>query len=266
MDLSGIIFVALAVAWAVYLIPKALKHHDEMAQTRPVERFSHTMRVLARKDTRMVEESTVVERPPVVEPVETTRRPPVITRTKARAAAARRRRVLGILTFALAVVAGLAYFHYVPWLATAAPGALIVVFLVIARLSVRAQSVQRTAVPRRARAAQVLPTEHDIDPDLDTEDTMGLSHAALAAAVAEPVADEGSLWDPLPVTLPTYVSKARARRTVRTIELTQTGVTSSGHDEADSGLVRQAEAAEAAAAEATAETVAQAEQRKASGA
>ena len=31
MDLSGLIFVALAVAWAAYLIPKALRHHDDVA-------------------------------------------------------------------------------------------------------------------------------------------------------------------------------------------------------------------------------------------
>ena len=34
VDLSGVIFVVLAVAWAVFLIPKALKHHDEVARTR----------------------------------------------------------------------------------------------------------------------------------------------------------------------------------------------------------------------------------------
>ena len=32
--MSALIFVALAVAWAVYLVPKALKHHDEVARTR----------------------------------------------------------------------------------------------------------------------------------------------------------------------------------------------------------------------------------------
>ena len=37
MDLSGIIFVVLAVAWAVFLIPKALKHHDEAARTRSID-------------------------------------------------------------------------------------------------------------------------------------------------------------------------------------------------------------------------------------
>ena len=50
MDLSPFIFVALAVAWAVYLIPKALKHHDDVVRSRSVDRFSHTMRVLARRE------------------------------------------------------------------------------------------------------------------------------------------------------------------------------------------------------------------------
>ena len=50
MDLSALIFVALAVAWAVYLIPKALEHHEEGARTRTVERFSKTLRVLARRE------------------------------------------------------------------------------------------------------------------------------------------------------------------------------------------------------------------------
>ena len=50
MDLSALIFVALAVAWAVYLIPKALKHHDDVVRSRSVDRFSHTMRVLARRE------------------------------------------------------------------------------------------------------------------------------------------------------------------------------------------------------------------------
>ncbi|WP_292605742.1 hypothetical protein [Nocardioides sp. REDSEA-S30_B4] len=50
MDLSPFIFVALAVAWAVYLVPQALKHHDEVVRSRSVDRFSHTMRVLARRE------------------------------------------------------------------------------------------------------------------------------------------------------------------------------------------------------------------------
>ena len=50
MDPSALIFVALAVAWAVYLVPKALRHHDEVQRSRSVDRFSKTMRVLARRE------------------------------------------------------------------------------------------------------------------------------------------------------------------------------------------------------------------------
>ena len=72
MDLSALIFVALAVAWAVYLIPKALKHHDEVQRSRSVDKFSHTMRVLARREP--VDRRTARL---VVSPVRAVLRPPV---------------------------------------------------------------------------------------------------------------------------------------------------------------------------------------------
>jgi hypothetical protein len=53
-----------------------------------------------------------------------------------------------------------------------------------------------------------------------------------------------SLWDPVPTTLPTYVSKPPARRSVRSIDLDSTGVWTSGRSEADSALAREADAAE----------------------
>ncbi len=56
----------------------------------------------------------------------------------------------------------------------------------------------------------------------DTEDTVGIP-VALLDAVAVPTTDGGTLWDPLPVTLPTYVTKAQAKRTVRTIDLGEAG-------------------------------------------
>jgi hypothetical protein len=57
---------------------------------------------------------------------------------------------------------------------------------------------------------------------------------------ADGSAPSGSLWDPLPVTLPTYVGKQRAMRSVRTISLGDPGVSSSGRDAADSALVADA--------------------------
>ncbi len=56
------------------------------------------------------------------------------------------------------------------------------------------------------------------------------------------------LWDPVPVTLPTYVSKPpAARRTVRTISIDDSGVWSSGRTDADAQIAREADAADKAA-------------------
>ncbi len=60
----------------------------------------------------------------------------------------------------------------------------------------------------------------------------------------ETLSTDPALWDPVPVTLPTYVSKSAAHRTVRTIDLDATGVWTSGRSEADSRLARDAEEAE----------------------
>ena len=54
-----------------------------------------------------------------------------------------------------------------------------------------------------------------------------------AVAVTVSTDDGRSLWDPLPVTLPTYVSKAKATRTVRTIDLGQPDAWTSGHVEGE---------------------------------
>ena len=59
-----------------------------------------------------------------------------------------------------------------------------------------------------------------------------------------PAVTDPSLWDPMPVTLPTYVAKpAAAPRSVRTIDLDSTGVWTSGRTDADAQLAREADAA-----------------------
>lgn len=236
--------MVLAVGWAVYLIPKALKHQDEMALSRSVDSFSDSVRVLGRR-TSAVEPPAVAVEAPVEAPVEEVvpQTAPVfrVSRAAARRAARRRRRVLAVLVVGLLATVVTSYLAYTPWWSTAIPGGLVVAFLVVARLTVRKQQVRRAVVPAADVDEPSVPlTETQLQPDLGREDTMGLSRDQLAAAVAAPAMDEGGLWDPLPVTLPTYVNKARARRTVRTIELTQSGVTSSGHDESDTALAQEA--------------------------
>ncbi len=262
MDLSAIIFVVLALAWAVYLIPKALQHHDEMIGERLVEGHSDKVRVLSRRSSTTgvaevvevetehvdtVERFSDLERDLAPKP----RKPVVghpavrvaVTRAAARKAAQRRRRVLVVLVLPLLVVWALTWLAYLPIWAPAVPGALVVAWLVLARLSVRsldatrgsasAPAVEDETMPRVEAAVPVSRESQDLL-DLLDEDTTGAPRQEVEAALA----DDGSLWDPLPLTLPTYVNKARARRTVRTIELT--GINSSGHDRADTALAREA--------------------------
>ena len=279
----------LAVAWAVYLIPKALKHHDEVARTRSIDRFSTAMRVLARRepvnrrDARLVvAPARSADNPRVLAPSAPTagdadapavRRPrPEVRRAAARAAARRRRRILSFLLLSTLVVTGLAAFAVVPWWSVAIPAGLTVLYLVLCRTQVRHErSVSWDA--DLAAAVDALPEASSVRPVArpaarvdapygtpvrpaarnaqgfeefdDTEDTIAIPVAVLDAVVV-PTVDGGSLWDPLPVTLPTYVSKPKARRTVRTIDLDEPGTWSSGRSAEDSQLVAEAAAHEAA--------------------
>jgi hypothetical protein len=270
VDLSALIFVALAVAWAVYLVPKALKHHDDVARSRSVDRFSHTMRVLARREPvnrrnarlvvtpgRPASAAVVVTKGGSAAPVEARAR-----REAANRAARRRRRVLGTIVLANLVVVALAAFGVVGWAWTAVPGGLLVAWLVACRLMVRRERAVPTpvATPVRTPVSEAPVAAETV---LPAEAVVGV--AAVAAVVADtpesaarvadledtssmaPVADP-MLWDPVPVTLPTYVTKPAARRrTVRTIDLDATGVWTSGNTAGDSQLAREAKQADKAA-------------------
>jgi hypothetical protein len=274
VDLSAVIFVVLALAWAVYLIPKALKHHDEMASDRLVESHSERVRILRRKPSRQVDATAGGRAVSASERSggtvgATDQSTPLRPVRAARSAAQRRRRVLAFLVLTLVVVAGLSYFSVVPRWSSAVPVALILVFLLVARLSVR--RAQRSSLARRRPVEVVTSMESEELRVAGGQQSSQLVEQPRAVSFDEQVdvplheetaveesvlADDGSLWDPLPMTLPTYVSKARARRTVRTIELT--GMQSSGHDDGDSALAREAET--------PTETGTSAERRKAAGA
>jgi hypothetical protein len=290
--MSGLIFVALALVWAVVLIPKALRHHDEVARTRSLDSFSDEVRVIARRDavsdrearlvveerrrtrTSAVDERAAVEHEPAGAAraerasAENGRKPagPQAHRRAAAAAAKRRRRILAVLLLAdVAVGAAAALGYLLPW-APAVPVALTLVFLVVARITVRRERRRWLAArrstgpleeqppvfeqPRAARrdapaetsapapaAAPVARNDQGLAVVSGLDDTSSFPVGLLEV---EPTTDAGALWDPLPMTLPTYVTKPRATRSVRTIDLAAAGVSSSGRDAADSALVADA--------------------------
>ena len=253
MDLSGLIFVVLAVGWAAYLIPRALRHHEEIAASRPVDNFSETMRVLERTPATM---KALLTPPAATETNPSSR----VRRTKRPSTPARRRRrMLGLLLLVTAATGVAAYLAYIPAWSPAIPGALVVAWLVLCRLMVRKGAPVRRSVAPTSVVEEGLPVAHPEAADAPAPNSPVVEPGS---PVVEPVeADDGSLWDPLPLTLPTYVSKPAARRTVRSIDLAQTGVTSSGHRAEDTELARKAQADAKAQADSEA-----AVERKAAGA
>ena len=239
MDLSGLIFVALAVAWAAYLIPKALRHHDDVVRGRSIDRFSQSMRVLARREPVSARMARLVVTPARATAAVVTTKPSASDSHARRAVRrASRRHPQGHQASPARALpaprrAGRVSWPPVPTAASpgpyvAAPAGLLLAWLVACRLMVKKE---------RAWRPVVLPeTDDDADAVVETPPA--------EASPADATERDPSMWDPVPVTLPTYVSKPAARRAVRTIDLDSTGVWTSGRTEADSALAREAEAAD----------------------
>ncbi len=255
MDASSLIFVALAVAWAVYLIPRGLRQHDEATSRRPVESFSDRMRVLARREPVDPKNARLVVTPgkpaPVIEadplPVSLTPGQRRARRAQAKRAARRRRRVLLSLLLLVAVSVGLSVAAVTPWWSVGVTGGVVVAWLVLCRVMVRREIAD---LPEH-----LLPMTTD-SPAVPADDTDEISAVVVEPedhvvdeapeAPSDPPSADG--WDPVPHTLPTYTQKdAAPRRTVRTIDLDSTGVWTSGRTAADAALAREAEAADKAA-------------------
>ncbi|MEU8223527.1 hypothetical protein [Kribbella sp. NPDC048915] len=243
MGTTGLIYVAIVAAWAAYLVPMWLKRGDE-ARRRPVVPTSGEARVLARDPSR----PRYVVRPAGAASTESApagtsaagaaaagESPPgtrYVPNRARRVAAMRRRRVLSILTLSLLSVVALAGLEILLWWTVAIPGALIVAFVILTRVQLRRQARARAeaAAQRRARAQ----ARHDRGPagkpapSPDEEKTIEVKLPAEPAPKPEEKKPAEGLWDPVPVTLPTYVMKEKAPdRTVRTISLTDDEVFSS---------------------------------------
>jgi hypothetical protein len=243
MGTTGLIYVAIVAAWAAYLVPMMLKRNDEVSRRRSAEKYSSSdARVLSRQNDGQAHARYVVKHPhtsrdsgndaPAVDAPGVPGPPLRYAPNRARRVAAmRRRRVLSILTLSLLTVTALSSFAMLPWWSLAIPVVLIVTFIVMTRVQLRHTARLRAELQaeRRARAEAV----HDHGPataPADVEMTVELNLPVAPETVSEPAAAppaEG-LWDPVPVTLPTYVMKEKAPdRTVRTVSLSGPEVFSS---------------------------------------
>ncbi|MDO9457673.1 MAG: hypothetical protein Q7T52_16385, partial [Nocardioides sp.] len=184
-----------------------------------------------------------------------------------------RRRLRVVLTILLAglVVGVAAVLGALSWTWLAAPAVVLVAWLVACRRMVRRE--RAAGVPARRLPLIVeepAPVDDEADPvtaeivavEVDAEVEVEVETAPETASTPDPTpAPSASTdWDPVPVTLPTYVGKEpAARRSVRTIDLDDTGVWTSGRTAADSKIAREADAERAE------RTKKQDEKRRASG-
>jgi len=253
---SGLILAFVVVVWAAYFVPLVLRRYDEAGRNAGVEDAGERGRVIRTKKAPAVDQ---VEKPDIAPAARRLDRP------AARLAARRRRRTLLTLIGLLVLTSGVALAGVITKLAIIAPVVLIVAWLVACRIQVRGEL--GLSKPR----VRTEPTPEVAPPAMEDEDTVVVSHqfedvdpgrvhvmehdAPLAEdalddqiVIAVPSASTTgeALWDPLPITVPTYVTKPRAGRTVRTIDFSQPGTWTSGHVEGeDIELPQRSTAAEA---------------------
>jgi hypothetical protein len=262
---SGLIYAVIIGAWVIVGVQYLARRHDEISETRSVDRFSHAMRILSRRQPKGAPDRRYVVMPrrdqvaEVVVSGRPARRPatasaPVRAASAPSAAAARRtasgakrrpslvarrrRLFLGLLMLTVTVTVTVAA-GFLPQWAIAVGAAFLVTFVVHLRLQARRASAparprvqQRPHRPAASRrlAAEALPAERRSAPQKAAparlpEPAHPTTHPA-AAPMAEEADDDG--WAPMPVHVPTYVNKPKAPRTARTIDLTRPGAWSSG--------------------------------------
>ena len=223
MGTTGLIFAAIAIAWLAYLVPHFVRRRDDesVPDVDPADRFGDSMRIIRNGTAPLLDQD--LERIPRYE-VSTpqTRRAAIRDlHRKEAVAAARRRRVLLVLLAMVSLLVGLCATGTVAWWILTIPGVLLVAFVVGARISVGA--IRRSL---DERYKQIRNGSNESTIFLSREDLAAAVAAKTSSAVAggsaartDPSTTTGALWDPVPITKPTYVSNPLAPRTVRTIDL-----------------------------------------------
>ena len=262
MSYSGLIYAAIVACWASVLVPRWIRRNEEVERARE-EDAARGVRVLERRQSHprhgsghfTLPASSVPSLPdmPVVrsnatldasrhgayvddvEPADghdpapdDAADPQEYYLPSFAAAARRRRRVLALLVLALGVVALAIAAGRLPTASIAVPAVLSSGFLVLAR---RAAVVQARRVDRIRRAVARRRAQAKAQVERVPEEVISSSGRRIAVLdqlePAEP--PDPNAWEPVPVPLPTYLTKAKAETpAVRRIDLSSSGAWTSG--------------------------------------
>ncbi len=250
--MTALIGLAIVAIWLIVLVPMWLNRHDADDANRSMDSFSTAMRVLSRRapasgDRRYVvmprRDSwgvTVDNNPDAKTTARDLRRPPRMPAGRAKLLARRRRMTSGIfalfVVLALTSLLGVTSWWYEVAVLLAAAGYLI---------HLRNEALRDRELRRRrlARAAHARSWESVETPPVAAQPVR--SREAEQVLAPEPVSatgtENGSRWEPVPVPLPTYVSKPVVSRPIvrapradvdatRTIDLTRPGEWSDDQD------------------------------------
>ena len=231
---SGVIYAVLVAMWAAYFIPRWLRRHEELSESRSVERFDQAMRILSRREA-TPDKRYVVMPPRPQEPPAARRRPGLRTTSSV---TVRRRRVLAGLLLTVLVTSVLAPLSAVPWWAPVTAVVAVLGWLVHCRLQARTRvEVTRTRTAARSRSRsrlmrfdaleRLMAVRRELAEERAAEDARWEEAerrmAAMAAMGAGQATGGADGWTPVPVPLPTYVTKPPAPRRAPTIDLTNPG-------------------------------------------
>jgi hypothetical protein len=274
---SGLIYAAIIVMWALYFIPRWLRRHEELSESRSVEKFDHAMRILSRRDPTADQRYIVM--PPKPEPAASSApsaaaarsdhrsdvrssSQPVPRRSARRKSSKtfRRRRILVALALLSLVVAAATPFTPVPWW-----GPLVGAFVVLVDLAhLRMQARRRRELTRTRHAVRkrLRSRLHRADSAERLAEARQLLADRRAAAEGERLAaqraahdsarrdaERAAGWQPTPVPLPTYVTKPVAPRVGRPIDLTKPGAWTEAQSQSASAMSSAATASGATSSE-----------------
>jgi hypothetical protein len=244
---SGLIYAAIVAAWAAVLVPRWVRRNEEVDQVRELDAV-RGVRVLARSadasrpghgkhgvaagmatfhDGRLTGASALESRAEQHVPAAPAADWEEVSDVDEAAdhrmefgdAARRRRRVLLTLALLLAVAAAAVTMDRLPQWSLVGPLVLLVGFLVLARRAAVAEARRRRRATRARPARQPATVEQPSVPK-----------RIAVLEEPEPVAEaDPDAWKPVPVPLPTYVTKAVApQQAARRIDLSLPGAWTSG--------------------------------------
>ena len=219
--MTGVIFGAIVVVWLIILVPQYLGQHDQGSRIdeRTIDEFADSMRVIRRSG--QPEQGFLTDSGAQVSTPHTRRAARRDLRKISHTAM--RRRKVGLLVHLAMLVVGVVAPFVLPishwWVVL--PVVLLIGWMILSRISVvtidRMLEAEREELMFGDEEMTIVigdPSRNardEAEPKTETERSIDL-----AGSIGESL---GSLWDPIPVTPTTYVSRPLLPRSVRTIDL-----------------------------------------------